>query len=91
MSFARNSGSNALMMGASGMAISFAFGGVVAIRNGGGVGAVVDEIAVAMGALALTGRAADTGGAGGESIRCKRPRNKPANLDLTMFDMTFVF
>jgi hypothetical protein len=43
------------------------------------------------GAAATTGRDTGAGSAAEESIRRRMPRNKPANLDLTMFDMTFVF
>ena len=75
MIFPRNSGDRLATMDASGTAISLAFGGTGAGMNGGGTDAWT------IGA----------GGSSGESILRKRPRNSPANFDLTMVDMTFVF
>ena len=80
------------MMGASGTEMSFSFGGVLVTKTGGR-GADAGDIGAtgAMGADPATGRAAGAGGAAGASIFRRMPRNKPANFDLTMFDMTFVF
>ena len=79
--FPRSSGGRPVMMGASGMAIPSAFDGGFTARNGGG----------AAGAPAATGRDTGAVSAADESIRRRMPRNRPANFDLTMFDMTFVF
>ena len=58
MVFPRKSMGRLVMMGASGTAISFAFGGGFAARNGGGADTVAVGAALATGAPAATGRAA---------------------------------
>jgi hypothetical protein len=89
MIFPRKSGGKVAMMGASETAISFAFGGRMGTSTGGGeTGRGAEAAGVATG-VAAGGRLpmGRTLGAGGESIRCKMPRSRPANLDLTMLDM----
>ena len=89
MIFPRKSSGRLATMGASNRAISFALGGWFAARYCGGAGAgATDDAAIGGGGTAATtGRVT---GAGGASIRRRMPRSKPANFDLTMFDMTFV-
>jgi hypothetical protein len=91
----RKSMGRLVMTGASGMAISFALGGALGgtrvIRNGGGADAAVAGKSAATGAATATGRDSGASGTTGGSIRRRILRSRPANLDLTMFDMTFVF
>ena len=89
MIFPRNSIGSPAMIGASGTAISFSFGGVLVNRTGRDGGAMEICATGAMGAAVTTARGA--GGVADESICRKMPRNKPTNFDLTMFDMMFVF
>ena len=92
MIFPRNSIGNPAMIGVSGIAISFSFGGVLVTKTGGrGAGAADIGVTGAMGADAATGRGASAGAAAGASMCRRIPRSKPANFDLTMFDMTFFF
>ena len=88
MIFPRNSIGSPAMIGASGTAISFSFGGVLVNRTGRDGGAMEICATGAMGAAVTTARGAGAGGAAGASIFRKMPRNRPAKLDLTMFDMT---
>ncbi len=94
MIFPRKSIGNAVMMGASGTAISLAFGGTFALRNGGGAGMEAAGLAGptgATGVLVAIRPGTVAGGASCGSIRFNRLRSRLANLDLTMFGMTFVF
>ena len=88
MIFPRNSIGSPAMMGVSGTEIPFSFGGVLVNRTGGGAVAAGSAATGALGAAVTTGRGA---GAGGESIFRRMPRSKPANFDLTVLDMMFVF
>jgi hypothetical protein len=87
----RKSMGSPVTMGASGTGISLAFGGRLAGWNAGRAGAAGADDLGAGGALAATGRGAGADGAAGGSTRRSIPRSIPANLDLIMFGMTFVF